>query len=84
MNNKKHNRAKMRLTRELLGLTMEDVANEMQTTKQTISNMETSKTSNTMALEFYTRVLEDKLICGDQSMRGKIEQILDIMFKGEA
>jgi DNA-binding XRE family transcriptional regulator len=49
------------MMRKLLGITQEDVANEMDTTKQTISNIESGKAENPMAFKFY-RLTVPKLI----------------------
>lgn len=56
-----YDRQLMKAVRVYLGLTMEEIANELQTTKQTICNLESGKSNNTMALEFYERVLKEKL-----------------------
>lgn len=43
--------------REILDLTADDVAKEMHTTKQTICNIETGKSSTPMSVHFYIQTL---------------------------
>lgn len=58
---KTYDRKLMKAARVYLGLTQEDIAKEMCTTKQTISNVESGKSVSTMTLEFYERVLREKM-----------------------
>ena len=50
-----------RLARIRLGFTMEEVAKELGTTRQTISNIELGKSKNGMAFNYYKLYLETKL-----------------------
>jgi len=51
----------LKITRIRLNLTCEDIANEMFTTKQTISNIETGKSKHKMTMAFYERILNDHI-----------------------
>ena len=51
----------LKITRIRLHLTCEDVAKEMHTTKQTISNIERGKSKNEMTMAFYERILNDHI-----------------------
>ena len=51
----------LKIVRIRLGLTMQDIADEMRTSKQVIWNVEHGKSSSDMAFAFYERVLKDRL-----------------------
>jgi len=51
----------LKITRIRLGLTCEDIAKEMLCTKQTISNIETGKSTNKMTMKFYETILNKHL-----------------------
>jgi len=50
-------REELRLLRLYLGLTLRDIAKLMNCTKQTLSNIENGKSTNTMTLLFYKKTL---------------------------
>ncbi len=51
----------LKIVRIRLGLTCQDIANEMYVTKATISNIETGKSKCKMTIAFYERILLDHL-----------------------
>lgn len=51
----------LKLTRMRLHLTMQDIANEMFVTKQTISQIENGKVQKSSTMLLYEKVLEDHL-----------------------
>ena len=49
----------LKRSRELLGLSITEVANRMFTSRQTISTIETEKSKYPMIIAFYNRIIED-------------------------
>ena len=71
----------LRQIRVLLGVSVKDIANEMKTTKQTISNIELEKSNNSMAIEFYTRVIHERIYKLEIKDHEKIIKIIKILFE---
>ena len=55
--------------RKLLGFTMQDIANEMGCTKQTISNIENSKAEGVMASRFYITTMNSIILKNEEKIK---------------
>lgn len=53
------NGKQLKQSRELLGISVSDIARRMFTSRQTIWDIETEKSKNTMVIAFYNRIIED-------------------------
>jgi transcriptional regulator with XRE-family HTH domain len=53
------NGKQLKQSRKLLGLSLEEVAKRMYTTRQTISNIELGNSNHPMTVAFYNRIIED-------------------------
>ena len=51
----------LKINRIRLGLTCDDIAKEMYTTRQTISNIETGKSKQKMTMAFYDHIITEHI-----------------------
>jgi len=67
--------------RKLFGITGEDIADEMSTTKQTVSNIESGKSDNTMSIRFYRLTVLDFIKRIDPEKKQEVLYSLNMIIK---